>query len=407
MLGTCLEHLSKKNIEVIMTWDPFSTIQKTLYDAYQTTVSTVVPCEAKEITLHRHPLQDLYYLVEKAVRTQQQPAHLRAALNAVPTEMRNHGIFREVYFLATDPTKGGDRWGEDHALDDLPRLQQAVKNVVEKTLKTLPQEKQNLLFGTIYQIAGQPQVGDPRWGEHNATADTKRLIRALHREHHLGIPGTKITFLNLETNATTPSHAFHLQRRELPYGQIGLHNGIQTTLERARSNALCISDNAAQGYNLHCTYGATIGILGDLSSAFLSHRESITPPVLQLLEQWRDFFETHDEGRLLQLCHSRGTIEVNNALNYLSEDQKKRLLVITIAPVCFITGAQAHKVLNLFIALDPVVQTATNRHILGTANAVELSLHTNALDPHNIQGSSYIDKLKELIGLYIATNDLP
>lgn len=367
-----------------------------------TAAPLVLPFETKQVSFDRHPLHTLCHLLENA----QDPRRLQETLHSVPEGLRN-AVFHEVWNLATDPHKGGEKWGEHHAFDDHARLTQAINTVAAKRLYGLSQEKKNAVFGTIYRMAGQPQTHDLQWGEHNALADLKKLIRALHRTQNLDIPGKEIRVCaDLEKDLKIPSHFFHLNRPELAQGQIGFHNGMCNSKEQARERALYISDHCAQGCNLHCTYSATVNLPLDTFSAVLGQGGTITPPVVHLLEQWLDFFESNDHLKLLQICHSRGAIEVYNALKELPPSLQQRIAVISLAPACLIPPTLAFQVINLVIETDPVVKIAINRELLDTSCVLKLNCHTNTFDVHEMQGSSYREKMVDLIDCYIRTNKI-
>lgn len=384
-----------------------------LKPAYQNTITRlaawasplVLPYEKKEIALGRHPMQDLYRLVERKIRGEQIDRLSQVLIN-VPKKLRDD-IFYEVWWQATDWNKGGEDWGELHALDNLPRLLSAIKAVADKTLDHLSPAKKNALYGTIYQIAGAPETRDSQWGEHYAKTDTERLIRALHRHHDLMIPGHTISVCSdLETGAAQPSRPYHLNRRELDRGQIGFHNGIGCSFEDAKTHALTLSDRCAQQYNLHCTYSATMGYRKDIASALLGQGGTVTSAVIHLLEQWQDFFERKESDRLLQICHSRGAVEVNTALGQLPPALRQRIIVVSIAPAYIIPQEMAYNVINLVIPSDPVVQVAANRQLLDSPHTHRLSNHTDTDNPHDMHGSSFQGKLIPLIANFIRTNDI-
>ncbi len=361
--------------------------------------------EKKEIAMERHPLQTLYHLVQRA-RGGEAVSDLQQKLDAVPETLR-HAIYFEVWSLATDPNKGGDKWGERNALNNSERLLKAIDTVMEKTLDRQPHEIQNAIFGTIYRMAGQPRTSDPKWGNRHAKEDRIRLIRSLHRHHCLETPGKELSiYADLEKGIKTPSCTFHIHRKELARGQIGLHNGIGCSLHAARDCAFRMSDESAQGYNIHASYSATVNQRWDFASAILAQGGTITPPVLQLLEQWLDFAEKCDDDRLLQLCTSRGAIEVHNALKQLPDALRQRIIVITIAPACLIPAELAYKAFNLIVPSDPIIQVAANRHLLDSPHTVKLPPHNNNQDPHDLFGSSYRDRLGPMIDQYIRMNDI-
>lgn len=365
----------------------------------------LLPLNDREVSFERHPLDSLHHLLLSALGGQQTP-NLGPMLQAVPDRLRN-AIYFHVWDLATDPNKGGDRWGERNAMDDLPRLMNAVKAVAQERLESLPTPKKNSVYGTVYRMAHLPDVSDPQWGEHHAKDDTGRLIRALHRNNCLDIAGTKISwYAELEKNARFPSRPFHLYRQELAEGQICFINGMCTTFHAAREMALRLSHNSAQDRNVHCVYSATSDPASDVASGILGQGGIATPAVPLLLDQWQDFFETHGDSRLLQICHSRGAIEVNNALALLPPHLRQRIMVIAIAPACLIPEEMAFRVVNLVISSDPVPQIALNRHLLNAPHTVLLPDHTDSSNPHNMFGSSYLEWITPRLDAYIRTNSL-
>ena len=362
----------------------------------------IFPFETKQITFDRHPLETLCHLLERSGPTRS----LQEALNEVPETLRN-ALFFEVWSQAIDPNKGGEKWGEHNALANHERLLNAIKTVALTKLNTLPEEKKHLVYGTVYRMARHPRTEDLQWGEHHAASDLKRLICALHRSQSLGIPGKEIKVCaEIEKDLPIPSHFFHLSKPELPRGQIGFHNGMCNSPEDALIHATRISTECAQGYNIHCTYSATVNLPIDAASAFISQGGVITPPVLNLLELWLDFFESNEQDKKLEICHSRGAIEVYNALNELPASLRQRILVITVAPACLIPADLAYQVVNLIIENDAVVKIAANRQLLDAPHTKKLPLHNDTFDPHDMHGSSYREQLTAMIDTYIRTNQI-
>lgn len=369
------------------------------------TASRVLDFEIKEVALNVHPLQQLHQVVERAVPGEK-IALIGDLLNAVPEKLRKE-IFFEVWSQAADSDKGGEHWGEYKALNDYPLLLKAIQSVVHRTLGSQPQPVKNTIYGTLYKIAEEPQTDDLKWGETHAHDDAKRLIRALHRHHCLEIPGKKIeVYSQFERNVNTPSQTYHLHRKELDRGKIGYHNGMMTTLDEAKSNAFQLSDHCAQGYNIHCTYGATVNFKKDLASAILGQGGVVTPPVLLLLEEWQNFIEQNESDRYLQICNSRGTIEVHNALQLLLKDIQQRIIVIAAAPACLIPAELAYKVVNLVVSSDNITKLASNRHLMDSPHTRVLKASPEKLNPHSMHGSPYYEHLNPLIDSYIRTNDI-
>lgn len=362
-----------------------------------------LPSEKREVNFKKHPLHTLYHLLKRAYGAEKSSLH--AMLYSVPENLRN-SLFFEVWSQATDKSKGGERWGEHHALDDSTRLLKVIQNVVEGVFDKQSDIKKNQIYYTMHRMAGQPKIDHLLiWGKEEVKRDTERLIRALHRNHCLDIPGTSISvYTELEKGIETPSCSFHLYRKELPRGQIGFHNGIRTTFASAKENALRLSNEVCQNYNIHCTYSATASTSLDLASAVLGQAKVVTPPVIHLLEQWQDFMEQEENVCLLQLCYSRGAIEVHNALLQAPLEMRKRITVIAIAPASFIPSELAFHIVHLIVLGDSVVEMATKSGSENLGHIITLQQHTNTSDSHDLHGSSYHEQLRMLVDAYIKTN---
>ncbi len=364
------------------------------------------------IALEPHPLLTLYHLIERSLKTQES-IPLQQALSSVPESLRNgeDGIYCEVWNQATDTDKAGENWGEVHALDDQARLLNVIRTVVMKRWNALSLEKQ-VVVGSRMEKQGIPLDALPQ--------HTKQLISAMHRSQCLDIPGTEIKVYNsLEKNVETPSCRFHLERKELPKGQIGFINGIQNQLVHAKEHAIQISDKLAQGYNIHCTYSAKLeygedsklkSSFWDVSSGILGQGGTLTPSVPLLLEQWLDFFEKDESSRLLQISHSRGAIEVNNALSLLPEHLKQRVIAINVAPACIMQSNAAYRVVNLVNLLDPIASVALNREMVDSDHTVIVEeiydKPKRGFNPHSMHRTSFYNELEPLIDTFIRTNDI-
>lgn len=377
---------------------PTST-QNTIIQTSSFIAPMLLPLEKRQITLEKHPLQNLHHLV----RQTQDLDRLNNALYAVPEGLRN-SLFFEVWSQATDSSKEGEKWGEINALVNLERLLNVIKTVAEKKFDELSNEKKSAVCSTAFRMAGLPAI----WNELDVKNNTERLIRALHRNQCLDAAGIEISvYSDLEKSAVTPSKPFHLEREELQRGRISLLNGLANTFDAAYKSAHELSTECAQGKNLHCVYSATVGTAWDFASGILCQSNTITPPVLHLLDLWQDFFEEDNDSKFLQICHSRGAIEVNKVLDLLPLELRQRIIVVTLAPACLIPQDKAYKVLNFVIESDPVVQISANRDLLINAeHTIKLQWHTDTINPHSSHGSSYREALRPLIDRYILTNDI-
>ncbi|MEI8364971.1 MAG: DUF6531 domain-containing protein [Parachlamydiaceae bacterium] len=134
-----------------------------------------------------------------------------------------------------------------------------------------------------------------------------------------------------------------LGRPELPEGlRVGLMNGILNTPGSARTSAEKLSDITG-GFNVHGTYGATQGGC-DLLSCILALNYVDTGRVRHLHNEWNDFLDKNPDTYYLHFCHSRGAIDTRNALLMYSEEKRKRIIVVAIAPAAYIYEETCAKV---------------------------------------------------------------
>lgn len=130
---------------------------------------------------------------------------------------------------------------------------------------------------------------------------------------------------------------YDLPHPHLPNGEIAYINGMNHKPERAIKCAETLSGLAGT-YNIYTVYNPTGGFLADIAKCFAElYHYKATPPVRKLHEKWDAFFIANPEERkLLQFCHSEGTIQVRNALLRYPPHLRKRIIVIAIAPAAYI-----------------------------------------------------------------------
>lgn len=125
-------------------------------------------------------------------------------------------------------------------------------------------------------------------------------------------------------------------------GRIGFINGINTDKKRAKKNAEMLS-NMAGKTNIYYIYNATHGYFFDVPESLIGLLKISTRPSKLLIKQWKAFFERDKENCFLEICHSQGSIHVRNALATLGADERKRIIVVAIAPAAYITKDLCYK----------------------------------------------------------------
>lgn len=334
-------------------------------------------------------------------------------------------LAQHIYDLSTDSNKCNWGWGggERHALDNADCLKRAVDRLVDQDIlgaceekirnfavnfyQNLPPSEKASLHGSIYQIAGRPRTSDYDWGRTHALSNSARLISALHCHGKIPGPVIQASFLKSWENDKTPvpSQYYSIEGNELPRGEINYINGMLSSYEQALQNAHRLREAYFPGAAMHCIYAATQGAW-DLASAALTQANRILPQGRLLLQRWSEFFERAEENEnYLQICHSRGAIDVASALNVLPLHLRHRINVIAIAPAYIIDRDLCPNAVNLVIPEDSVPKLAPNKHLIGTDPSVKiLPNHADRSDPHDLHGSSYKEAIAPFVRQYLVTN---
>jgi hypothetical protein len=196
----------------------------------------------------------------------------------------------------------------------------------------------------------------------------------------IGLPKAYFGFENCFSNK---SQNFNLNSRgynfaEHPKGRICFANGIGNTFEDMEEKALFISK--LTGLNTYGSYGATHTPVIDMHEAamnLVSHTR--TPAVYNFHEIWNGHFDVNPDVPLLQFTHSRGNIQLRNALDTYPKERRDFIIVAAIAPGAYISkdmckqvrhyacdsdivtyidfaGRKAHKETIVHIKRDPMIK---------------------------------------------------
>jgi hypothetical protein len=138
---------------------------------------------------------------------------------------------------------------------------------------------------------------------------------------------------NLENLSLSMSKNYDLKKPELEKGEIGFINGILTDFQEAETHAFFLS-SLAKGHNIHGVFKARRPLNLEL---FESLSPFDSPPALLLQKQWKKFFSQNPDLKYLQICHSQGALHVQKALMGLTEEERKRIVVVAIAPQVIIS----------------------------------------------------------------------
>jgi hypothetical protein len=108
---------------------------------------------------------------------------VRSAFGELPDSIKN-AIFEKVRVEAGRP-QGDSQWSRIHAFDDRGVFGGALKRYVRESFEGLSQEQKNAVYSHVSTLArSQPgaeaiDFSDPRWGENHALDNLVRLIDAM------------------------------------------------------------------------------------------------------------------------------------------------------------------------------------------------------------------------------------
>lgn len=141
---------------------------------------------------------------------------------------------------------------------------------------------------------------------------------------------------DFEWNYRYKSCAYHLSRPEASSNtRAGLTLGIMTGFKSNRETVESQSDKLG-GVNIHAVNHPTRGFFKDLWESVMLMMGRVTPACMQQIETWKKFFNENPLGYYFQVCHSRGAGVVRNSLAHLPQWMRERIVVMAIAPMCFI-----------------------------------------------------------------------
>ena len=70
-------------------------------------------------------------------------------------------------------------FGKNHRFDDMDIFYRAFREAMLYKFEQLPLDQENVVYGHVYRLAECPQIDDSQWGEHNALENLPRLIDAM------------------------------------------------------------------------------------------------------------------------------------------------------------------------------------------------------------------------------------
>jgi len=88
-------------------------------------------------------------------------------------------IYKMIYLCSGSPQTSDLQWGEHHVFDHPDIFFRAVHKAGLAKLNELTLDAKNNVYGFVYTLAGKPITSDLQWGKHNALNNFPRLFDAL------------------------------------------------------------------------------------------------------------------------------------------------------------------------------------------------------------------------------------
>ena len=199
-------------------------------------------------------------------------------------------------------------------------------------------------------------------------------------------------------NLMIRSGIYQIPGLPLKRGAIGFINGIDTSFEVTRLYAKKLSHYAGSA-EVTYVYNGTHSFVRDLSACLIGHFFKITtPPVLLLLEQWKEFIRKQgSEAKFLQIAHSQGAIHVKNALLAADDTIRERIIVVTIAPGALIPSHLCYAAYNYASERDLIPYLDRSGHRAHSEALTLLEPHPQApFFDHGFDSPTYAEVLERI-----------
>ncbi len=158
-----------------------------------------------------------------------------------------------------------------------------------------------------------------------------------------------------------PSHIFVQVGKQLENKKIFGFNGIGNQFADAQAHAVYLQQLSG-GYEVNWVFSNTQSIPIDVAKAGASLLGYVSPEAKMLEAELLDFHYQHlndPNAKCFLSCHSRGAIDVKNALLELPPEVRQRVIVVAVAPAVVVPQALCHRSFNYATKGDPVPHLQT------------------------------------------------
>jgi len=150
---------------------------------------------------------------------------------------------------------------------------------------------------------------------------------------------------------------FEIEGKQYTDRRIGFINGMNCSFEDAKANAKHIQ-KFTSNESIEGVYNKSHGIRKDMLEAAVFNYQGISFNTDKLLvtnlERFHEENASNPKAKYLLFCHSKGAIEVRNALVKLSEEVRNRAIIVAIAPAAVVPRELCYQSHNYASKRDPI-----------------------------------------------------
>ena len=133
---------------------------------------------------------------------------------------------------------------------------------------------------------------------------------------------------------------------------VGCVNGIGTNLDSGIDMGLHLA--FITNHNVTVTHAATFGLANDALRYTLGRRGIAGEAVKKIHENWNEHFNKNPGEYMFWECHSCGVVDTRNALLTFPKHLRERIVIVAVAPGCFISKHLCASVVHLVSSCDIV-----------------------------------------------------
>ncbi len=134
-------------------------------------------------------------------------------------------------------------------------------------------------------------------------------------------------------------------------------NGIATTLAGAQSHQQYLQNLVPGSHTVDWVYNKTNTAVVDVAEALICSYNGISKTAGTQQAKWEEFHQANIDNpsaKILQICHSKGSIDTYNALGKARKEIRDRVIIINIAPGKIIPREMCYEAHNYASELDIV-----------------------------------------------------